>query len=164
MYQLFLRLFSHISHWRVSSKVPCCPLLKKSTLKLRGLKGLVQGQAPNKKWQKWDLNSVYLWSLIFCLVCLFWPHHVECRLLVPRPGIEPSLSLLEVQMLNYWTSREIPLFCFVFSSQLYEMVAGQCQRSMSSSLPRTGQGTCCLAFFSAFRSVHRYSLSSDDLL
>lgn len=118
-----------------------------STLKLRGLKWLVQGQAPSKKWQNWDLNSV--WSLICCFVCLFWPHHMECRLSVPRPGIEPSLSLLEVWMLNHWTSREIPLFCFVFSFQLYVMVPGHCQRSMSSSLLRTGQGTCCFVLFSA---------------
>ena len=76
---------------------------------------------------------------------------MEHRLLVPRPGIEPSLSLLEVWMLNHWTSREIPLFCFLLPtlcngswtmSKVYELLSSQDR-----------PGTCRFAFFSAFRSV-----------
>ena len=110
------------------------PTFKDEHTEAQRLKWLVQGQAPSKKWQNWDLNSVYIWSLIFCFVCLFWPHHMECRLLVPRPGIEPSLSLLEVWTLNHWTSREIPLFCFLLPtlcngswtmSKVYELLSSQ---------------------------------------
>ena len=32
-------------------------------------------------------------------------------MLVPRPGIEPSTSALEVQSLNHWTTREVPELC-----------------------------------------------------
>ena len=32
-----------------------------------------------------------------------------CGILVPRPGIEPVPSALEVQSLNRWTAREVPL-------------------------------------------------------
>ena len=31
-----------------------------------------------------------------------------CRILVPRPGIEPLPPAKEVQSLNHWTAREVP--------------------------------------------------------
>ena len=31
---------------------------------------------------------------------------MACGILVPRPGIEPAL---EIQSLNYWTTREVPV-------------------------------------------------------
>ena len=37
-------------------------------------------------------------------------HHVACRILVPRPGIEPQLPIVEVWSLNHWTAREVPWF------------------------------------------------------
>ena len=43
----------------------------------------------------------------------FWPHHVDCKTLGPRTGIEP----LAVKALspNYWTIREFLLFSFLMS-------------------------------------------------
>ena len=32
--------------------------------------------------------------------------HTECRILVPRPGIEPSLLTLEAWSLNHWTTSQ----------------------------------------------------------
>ena len=34
---------------------------------------------------------------------------VACRILVPRPGIEPMPPALEVWILNHWITREVPL-------------------------------------------------------
>ena len=38
----------------------------------------------------------------------FWPHRVECRILVPQAGIEPVPPPLRTQSLNHWTAREVP--------------------------------------------------------
>ena len=40
----------------------------------------------------------------------FWPHWVACRVLVPRPGIEPVPPALGVWSLNHWIAREFPPF------------------------------------------------------
>ena len=45
-------------------------------------------------------------------VCDFfppWPHRAACGILVPRPGIEPTLPELEVRSLDHWTAREVPV-------------------------------------------------------
>ena len=34
---------------------------------------------------------------------------MACRILVPRPGIEPMPPALEVWILNHWITREVPL-------------------------------------------------------
>ena len=39
---------------------------------------------------------------------LFWPRHAACRILVPRPGIEPVPPAVEAQSPNRWTAREAP--------------------------------------------------------
>ena len=42
---------------------------------------------------------------------LFFGHatqHVECGILVPWPGIEPTPPALEAWNLNHWTNRDIP--------------------------------------------------------
>ena len=39
----------------------------------------------------------------------FWPHHVACGILVPRPRIEPMVPAVEAQSLNHWTAREVPM-------------------------------------------------------
>ena len=36
----------------------------------------------------------------------FWPHQVACGILVPQPGIKPSLPALGAPSLNHWTARE----------------------------------------------------------
>ena len=37
----------------------------------------------------------------------FWPCHVSCGILVPRPGIKPVPPALGVLSLNHWTTREV---------------------------------------------------------
>ena len=49
----------------------------------------------------------------FCLAVLFlffvfWPHRASCRILVPRPGIEPTPPVVEAWSLNRWTARDVP--------------------------------------------------------
>ena len=49
---------------------------------------------------------------------------MACGILVLRPGIEPTIPVLEVQSLKHWTAREVPLllyfpsFPFTFSNQI----------------------------------------------
>ena len=31
----------------------------------------------------------------------FWPHHATCQILVPRPGIEPMIPVVETQSLSF---------------------------------------------------------------
>ena len=38
----------------------------------------------------------------------FWRCQGTCRILLPRPGIEPVPLVLEAQSLNHWTTREVP--------------------------------------------------------
>ena len=52
----------------------------------------------------WDVRSGKIWLLIF----FFWLCHVACGILVPRPGIEPMASAVEVPHLNHWAAREAP--------------------------------------------------------
>jgi len=37
----------------------------------------------------------------------FWPHLLACKILFPRPGIEPTSSVKTLSP-NHWTSRELP--------------------------------------------------------
>ena len=60
-----------------------------------------------------------------------WPHHAACGTLVPWPGIEPTLPAVEVQSLNHWTTRDVPIWCsirsspcFSFKASSYEVNAG----------------------------------------
>ena len=48
-------------------------------------------------------------TLITHMNIFFWPHHVACGILVPRPGIWPMPPALEVWSLNHWTTREVPV-------------------------------------------------------
>ena len=56
---------------------------------------------------------------------------VQCRILDPRPGIEPLSPAVEVQTLNHWTAREVPLaFCvsytlFAILSFFFQMFFGE---------------------------------------
>ena len=52
---------------------------------------------------------IYIYKHVYIYVCIFWPCHTACRIVVPRPGIEPSLSAVEAQSLNHWTSRKVPI-------------------------------------------------------
>ena len=62
------------------------------------------GQCLNVQWLSWKM-----WASSFFF---FWPHHTACRILVPQPGIEPVPPALEMQSLNHWTTREVPVQFF----------------------------------------------------
>ena len=36
--------------------------------------------------------------------------HVACGILVPQPGIEPTLPVVEAQSANHWTFRKGPFY------------------------------------------------------
>ena len=42
----------------------------------------------------------------YVLFFFFWPHQGACGILVPQPGIKPSLPALGAPSLNHWTARE----------------------------------------------------------
>ena len=44
--------------------------------------------------------------MYYCAFVFFRPRHVPCRILVPRPGIEPTSPAVETQSPNHWTTRE----------------------------------------------------------
>ena len=45
---------------------------------------------------------------VIILLLFFWPRRAACRILVPRPGIEPVAPAVEARSLNHWTAREVP--------------------------------------------------------
>ena len=47
------------------------------------------------------------------LIFIFWLHHTACGIRGPRPGIEPVSPALAAQVLNHWTTMEVPLFFFL---------------------------------------------------
>ena len=52
---------------------------------------------------------------IFFFFFFFWLHHTTCRILVPRPRIEPGLPTVEAWSLNHWSTREFPYTTFCLS-------------------------------------------------
>ena len=56
-------------------------------------------------------TSVWLQSVIISIYLIFFfflPLHGACRILVPWPGIEYMIPVVEVQNLNHWTTKEVP--------------------------------------------------------
>ena len=66
------------------------------------------------------LRSVYPFSMYYFILSstlevgipvfiimpiFFWPCHVACRILLPRPGIEPLCRAVEAWSPNHWTTR-----------------------------------------------------------
>ena len=43
-------------------------------------------------------------AIIYLLI--FWLHCATCRIIIPRPGIEPVPSAVKAQSPNHWTARE----------------------------------------------------------
>ena len=54
---------------------------------------------------------------IFYLLFIFWLYLTACRILVPQSGIELEPPALEVQSLNHWTIRKIPI-CWYFAKDV----------------------------------------------
>ena len=53
----------------------------------------------------------------FYLFIIFWPRCAACRILVPRPGIEPVPPAVEAHNLNHWNAREVPIRTFAKGSK-----------------------------------------------
>ena len=73
-----------------------------------------------------------------CLV-LPLPPTAESAILVPRPGIKPESSALKGRFFEHWTTREIPVYIYIFFFSLIYLFG--CSRSYlwhvrSSSLTR----------------------------
>ena len=71
----------------------------------------------------WLLSLSIMFSrLLHIVVCISipflsfffspWPQCVACGILVPQPRIEPATPEVEVQSVNHWTAREVPLLHF----------------------------------------------------
>ena len=45
-------------------------------------------------------------------IFIFWPHYMACRILVPGPGIEPTLPSVAGKNLNHQTARDGPVGLF----------------------------------------------------
>ena len=69
------------------------------------LEGVAQGVSVGRGVSSSTLWIQYTTSLFFFF---FWPCHATCRILVPRPGIEPLLPALGAWTLNHWAAREVP--------------------------------------------------------
>ena len=72
----------------------------------------------NSDYLSWVLHKTQLWVVLYfghsfkmpsiIFLVFFWPCHVACGILFPRPGIEPVPPAVEAQSLNHWTTREVP--------------------------------------------------------
>ena len=60
----------------------------------------------------WGLSPKEIGAHVFFFFFFstFWPHHLACEILVPRPGIEPIPPAVKVWSLSHWTYREVPKF------------------------------------------------------
>ena len=58
---------------------------------------------------------IYIHHIFFFFFFFFWLHHTTCRILVPRPRIEPGLPTVEAWSLNHWSTREFPYTTFCLS-------------------------------------------------
>ena len=48
------------------------------------------------------------WFYPLAIHFFFWPCCAACRILVPRPGIEPGPTAVEARSPNHWTDGEFP--------------------------------------------------------
>ena len=44
---------------------------------------------------------------------------MACGILVPKPGIEPMPPEVDVQSLNHWIAREVPIMIFKINSSFF---------------------------------------------
>ena len=54
------------------------------------------------------INKIMRFLCVCWFVCLFWPCHMACGILVPQPGIEPRPSAVRARSPNHWITREFP--------------------------------------------------------
>ena len=91
------------------------------------------------------LRGTFFWDLAFCkflhstltpfvlrmlkvphwifFVFFFWPCHVACGVLVPRPGSKPMPPAVDVQSYNHCTAREVPIVEFSLLQYIYDILS-----------------------------------------
>ena len=79
------------------------------------------------------------WMLVFIFILFYYyhfggPHHAACRILVPRPGIEPMPPAVEAGSLSHWTAREVPQM-LIFKNRAMGGVDTPCDAEMPRLLP-----------------------------
>ena len=74
--------------------------------------GLSSMRSPPQGWVRLEASCTLRLSCVSVLF-IYWLHCAACKILVPRPGIEPVLPALGAWSLNHWTTRDIPL-CSTF--------------------------------------------------
>ena len=79
----------------------------------------------------------------------FWPHCVACGILVPQPGIKPTLPALEAWSPNHLTTREVLLQSFE-ATALFFWQPGSLLRRPVSSFPIFCRSLKGLLFVSRF--------------
>ena len=68
------------------------------------------------KWWGWGLVGMGTEDHLFELVPVFFFFSfgwVACRILIPRPGIDPAPPVVEAWSLNQWTAREVSGACLM---------------------------------------------------
>ena len=68
-------------------------------------------------------------SKFYFFFFFFWPCFMACGILVPWSGIEPMLSAMRVQNLNYWIAREFSLNSILFHWTIHSFLC-LCQRAV----------------------------------
>ena len=71
-----------------------------------------------KQNRKKGMHTLNSFQYDYLFIYLFRPHHVACRIFVPRPGIKPITPAVEAQSLNHWTAREVLQYDFLGESKL----------------------------------------------
>ena len=82
------------------------------TLYVLKLSGSCLGSS-SRKWQLW-LSGCTSGHRIF----FFFLPCEACGILVPQPGIEPTLPALEARSPNHWTAREVPASAWDFDASV----------------------------------------------
>ena len=93
------------------------------TWKMKGLEQIHVFQMPvmftqkfTKNTNSWTSRSTRSKTFIFFFFFLFFlPCRTSCRILAPRPGIEPRPLPVKALSPNHWTAREFPETC-IFNS------------------------------------------------
>ena len=66
-------------------------------------------------------------GIIFFFSFFSWPCLAACWILVPWPGIKPAPPAVKAWSLNHWTTRELPLFTFIYGvSAIQETDSASC--------------------------------------
>ena len=66
-------------------------------------------------------------EISFLFPIFFFPFlllHRACGILVPRPGVAPGPSAVEVQSLNHWTARKVSHHCLLGAGDLLSSFMG----------------------------------------